>query len=146
MDNHERHEIWEEPDSPRVREFRLSVQSLLRAGSAERDNRDIMEIAGEALGALPERMSKAWAVDVLREIFNSFGLEFQRAQYDEVATPRWSMVEPSICEEDEEEEEEGEGEDVEEVEEEEEEEEEEEDEGEETEREQEEQERESEEE
>ena len=104
MDNDERHEIWEEPDSPRVREFRLSVQSLLR-GSVERENRDIMEIAGEALGALPERMSKAWAVDVLREIFGNFGLEFQRAQYDEVATPRWSMVEPSIIEEDEEREE-----------------------------------------
>src|SRR5271163_2765169 len=105
MDNDERHEIWEEPDSPRVREFRLSVQSLLR-GSVERENRDIMEIAGEALGALPERMSKAWAVDVLREIFGNFGLEFQRAQYDEVATPRWSMVEPSIIEEDEREDEE----------------------------------------
>jgi len=101
MDNNDaRHQVWEEPDSPRVREFRLSVQSLLRGG--ERDNqRDIMELAGEALEGLPERMSKAWAVDVIREIFGTFGLEFQRAQYDEVATPRWSMIEPSIVEEDE---------------------------------------------
>lgn len=96
--NFERHEVWEEPDSPRVREFRLSVQSLLR--DSERDNhRDIMEIAGEALEGLPERMSKAWAVEVMREIFNSFGLDFKRAQYDEVATPRISMIEHSIIEE-----------------------------------------------
>ena len=114
MVDDERHDVWEEPDSPRVREFRLSVQSLLRGSERERD---IMELAGEALDGLPERMSKAWAVDVVREIFSNFGLEFQRAQFDEVATPRWSMMEPSIIEEGDEEDEEEEEEEEEELEE-----------------------------
>lgn len=91
---------WEsdEEDSysmAQINELRFSVESLLKAG----ERMSVVEITEEIL----QRMNggkppKAWAVDVIKDIFNEFGLEFQNAMYDEVTTPRWSVVEGSIVE------------------------------------------------
>ena len=77
---------WDE-ETPSVHEFRLSVQSLLRGS-----DRDMLEAASEVLTGIQGTMSKAWAIEVMKEIFSRFGLEFKHTMYDEVATPRWSMI------------------------------------------------------
>ena len=77
---------WDE-ETPNVHEFRLSVQSLLRGS-----DRDMLEAASEVLTGIQGTMSKAWAIEVMKEIFSRFGLEFKHTMYDEVATPRWSMI------------------------------------------------------
>jgi hypothetical protein len=77
---------WDE-EIPNIHEFRLSVQSLLRGS-----DRDMLEAASEVLTGIQGTMSKAWAIEVMKEIFSRFGLEFKHTMYDEVATPRWSMV------------------------------------------------------
>ena len=78
---------WDE-ESPEIQEFRLSVQSLLRGS-----DRDMLEIASEVLTGIQGTMSKAWAVEVMKDIFSRFGLEYKNTMYDEVSTPRWSMIE-----------------------------------------------------
>ena len=77
---------WDE-ETPSIHEFRLSVQSLLRGS-----DRDMLEAASEVLTGIQGSMSKAWAIEVMKEIFGRFGLEFKPTMYDEVATPRWSMI------------------------------------------------------
>src|SRR5215471_8736047 len=83
--------VWPwESDIPSIHEFRLSVQSLLRGS-----DREMLEVASEVLSGIQGTMSKAWAIEVMKEIFGRFGLEFRHAMYDEVATPRWSMIDLS---------------------------------------------------
>ena len=55
----------------------------------------MLEAASEVLTGIQGTMSKAWAIEVMKEIFSRFGLEFKHTMYDEVATPRWSMIDLS---------------------------------------------------
>ena len=78
---------WDE-ETPSINQFRLSVQSLLRGS-----DRDMLEAASEVLTGIQGTMSQTWAIEVMKEIFGRFGLEFKHTMYDEVATPRRSMIE-----------------------------------------------------
>lgn len=90
---------WRRPDSPRIREFRLSVQSLLRGS-----DRDVVELANEVLEGVHGRRTRTWAIDVMEEIFDRCGLEFQRSMYDDLVTPSWEALPIPLEEEDEEQE------------------------------------------
>ena len=70
------HWPWEKTDEegPTIQEFRFSVRSVLN----ERD-REMLEIASEVLTGTENRMSKAWAVEVMKDIFSRFGLEFRHS-------------------------------------------------------------------
>lgn len=84
---------WEDTndeEGPTIQEFRLSVQSLLNG-----HDREMLEIASEVLSGAEEGMSKTWAIDVVKDIFNRFGLEFRRSLYDGVGSVRKSITERS---------------------------------------------------
>ena len=69
---------------PAIQEFRLSVQSLLRGS-----DKGFLEIADDLLAnvVVQNHMSKDWAMEVTKEIFSSFGLEYTSSAWEEVPTP-----------------------------------------------------------
>ena len=71
------HWPWEkttDEEGPTIQEFRLSVRSVLN----KRD-REMLEIASEVLSGTENRMSRVWAVEVMKDIFSRFGLEFRHS-------------------------------------------------------------------
>jgi hypothetical protein len=75
--------LWEktkDDDGITIQEFRLSVQSLLTGLDRER-----LDTASDVLSGVRDGQSKSWALDVMKDIFNRFGLDFRRSMYESSA-------------------------------------------------------------
>lgn len=77
------HCLWEktkDDDGITIREFRLSVHSLLTDVDRER-----LDTASDVLSGVRDAQSKSWALDAMRDIFDRFGLDFRRSMYESSA-------------------------------------------------------------
>src|SRR5579862_1738638 len=97
---------WDEIDEeenieeiPRMRDLRLSVRSLLREYEEDWESMPDLEVGavdvGSSLAIEPQgqdRGSRCWGLDVMSDIFKTFGMEYENRLWNEIHTPRGSLI------------------------------------------------------
>lgn len=96
---------WDEIDSeeqeeeiPRMRDLRLSVRSLLREYEDDWESVPDLELGAMDLSSSTgpqgqgDRGSRCWGLDVMSDIFKTFGMEYENRLWNEIHTPRGSLI------------------------------------------------------
>jgi hypothetical protein len=86
---------WDDQSS-HVEDLRLSVASLLRGNDEDwLETEETMPEGSSTVhgeGHEGNRMSRCWGLGVMSDIFEKFGMEYANAAWDEVDTPRGSLI------------------------------------------------------
>jgi hypothetical protein len=91
-----RYEASWDDESSHIEDLRLSVASLLRGDDNDWEEAEEMISEGNSAilveGLEGKRTSRCWGLDVMSDIFETFGMEYANATWEEVDTPRGSLI------------------------------------------------------